>query len=274
MANVLPFDKQITVISSLAEGSSIRAIERMTGVHRDTVMKLGVRVGNACNQLLDEYLRQLSCRYVEVDEMWGFIGKKQRNVDEQETDFVGDVWTYIALDAETKLVVCYAAGKRDWATTTGFMNDVARRVKDRVQLTSDGMNQYLNVIEEEFGPGVDYGQLIKVMSAPDRGPDTKYSQPYVIAVDRKPLLGSPDISRISTSHVEKVNHTLRMHNRRLTRLTNAFSKKVTHFRASLGLSFAYYNFVKVHGALRVTPAMAAGVTSRLWTVTDLVKAAA
>ncbi len=245
----------------------------MTGIHRDTVMKLGVKVGNACAKILDDHMRQLPCRYIEVDEMWGFIGKKQRNVTEDDRSFVGDVWTYIALDAETKLVACYAAGKRDWATTRGFMNDLARRVRDHVQLTTDGMNQYLTVVEEEFGSGVDYGQIIKVMSSPEISPDRRYSQPYVVSVKRRSVIGNPSEDSITTAHVEKMNHTLRMHNRRLTRLTNAFSKKIENFRAALGLSFAYYNFVKVHGALRVTPAMAAGVTNTLWTITDLVKAA-
>ncbi|WP_438482546.1 IS1 family transposase [Oleiharenicola lentus] len=254
----------------LCEGNSMRGIHRMTGVHRDTIMRLGVRVGEACQQMMHEEMRQLRCRFLEVDEMWGFIGKKQKNVTEQETDFRGDVWTYIALDAETKLVPCFAAGKRDWATTTSFMSDLASRVIDRVQLSTDGMNQYLAVIEEEFGDGVDYGQIVKVMSGPQYTPERKYSQPYVMAVDKRSVLGSPDMEQVCTSHVEKANHTLRMHNRRLARLTNAFSKKIEHFRASLGLAFAYYNFVRVHGALRVTPAMAAGVTTRIWEVSDLV----
>ncbi|MEJ1971567.1 MAG: IS1 family transposase [Lacunisphaera sp.] len=273
MANVLPFDKQVLVVSALAEGASIRGIERMTGIYRNTIMKLGVRVGEACTKLMDEEMRELTCSNIEIDELWGFISKKQRNVKEDEAEFAGDVWTYVALDADTKLVPCFAAGKRDYETTNQFMHDLASRVKDRVQLSTDGMNQYLNVVEEEFGAEVDYGQVIKVMSGPQFTPERKYSQPYVIGITKKSMMGKPDEDRICTSHVEKQNHTLRMHNRRLTRLTNAFSKKIENFRAALGLSFAYYNYVKIHSAIRCTPAMAAGVTKKTWEVADLVSLA-
>jgi IS1 family transposase len=273
MSNVLPFDKQVLVISALAEGTSIRGIERMTGVARNTVMSLGVRVGKACTKLMHEEMRQLSCARLEVDEMWGFITKKQRNVLPGETDFVGDVWTYIAIDADTKLVPCFAAGKRDAVTTNAFIADLATRVKDRVQLSTDGMNQYLSTVEEEFGTNVDYGQIVKVMSGPQFTPERKYSQPYVVGITKKTVLGEPDEDTVCTSHVEKQNHTLRMHNRRLARLTNAFSKKVENFRAALGLSFAYYNYVKIHTTIRCTPSMEAGVSKKVWNVADLVKLA-
>lgn len=242
----------------------------MTGVARNTVMNLGVRVGTACTKLMHEEMRQLSCNRLEVDEMWGFITKKQRNVTHKEEDFAGDVWTYIALDAETKLVPCFAAGKRDSETTNAFIADLASRVKDRVQLSTDGMNQYMNTIEEEFGTEVDYGQVVKVMSGPQFTPERKYSQPYVVGITKKTVFGEPDEDTICTSHVEKQNHTLRMHNRRLARLTNAFSKKVENFRAALGLSFAYYNYVKLHKTIRCTPCMAAGVSTKVWNVSDLV----
>ncbi len=258
----------------LAEGSSIRAIERMTNVHRDTIMRLGVRVGEACTKMLDEQLRELSCRNVEIDEMWGFIGKKQRNVVPEDAGFVGDVWTYVALDADTKLVPVFEVGKRDWYHTEKFMSDLARRVNTRIQITTDGMNQYLNVIAEEFGDGVDYAQIVKVMSGPQFMPDRKYSAPYVTAVKKKTVFGTPDENYITTSHVEKQNLTIRTHCRRLTRLTNAFSKKIENFRAAIGLHFAYYNFVKVHTTIRCAPAMEAGISNRLWKVKDLVELAA
>jgi IS1 family transposase len=271
MSCILSHDKQVQAIHGLLEGMSIRGVERMTGIHRDTIMRLGVRVGEACGQRLHEDMRQLSLTHIEVDELWGYIQKKQRNVKPGQPVFEGDVWTYIALDVETKLVPCFASGKRDWTTTNSFMRDLASRVKDRVQLTTDGMNQYLDVIEEEFGSGIDYGQCVKVMSGPQFTPERKYSQPYVIGITKKPLLGTPDVDAISTSHVEKLNHTLRMHNRRLTRLTNAFSKKIENFQAALSLFFAYYNFVKNHSSIRSTPAMAAGITKDFWTVSDLVR---
>lgn len=278
MANILPFEKQASVIAALAEGSSIRSIERMTGIHRDTIMRLGVRVGMACEKLMDETMRNLDCRQIQVDEIWGFIGKKQRSVmPEHEGDLnQGDVWTFVALDPESKLVPSFICGKRDFAHTHAFALDLYGRMKNKVQLSSDGMNQYIGVIDDVFGPDADYGQIVKVYAseAEDGGNARRYSPPVVTAVRKTVISGDPDPTLISTSLVERQNLTMRMHCRRLTRLTNAFSKKFDNFRAAIALFYGYYNFVKIHSSIRCTPAMAAGVASRLWKVEDLVERAA
>lgn len=275
MANVLTFDKQVMAVGALAEGCSIRSVEAMTGIHRDTVMRLGARVGRACTQLMHDQMRGLDCRHIQVDEIWGFVNKKQRNVDpDNNAEGHGDVWTFVALDPETKLVPTFHVGKRDWEDTNAFVHDLSSRMKNRIQLSSDGMNQYLNTVEDAFGTDVDYGQIVKVYGGTDDiESQRRYSPPPVTAVTKKTICGEPDLETISTSHVERQNLTVRMRNRRLTRLTNAFSKKLENFRASMGLTSAYYNYVKQHRSIRCTPAMAAGVSSRLWTVRDLVELA-
>lgn len=276
MSYVLPMEKQARIISALAEGNSIRSIERMTGIHRDTIMRLGVRVGMACERLLDEKMRNLDCKLIQVDEVWGFVGKKQRLVPEGMEDDLnqGDVWTFVALDAESKVVPSYVCGKRDFEHTQCFTFDLAARMKNKIQLSSDGMNQYLSTVEEAFGTDVDYGQVIKVFASEaedGNGAVRRYSPPPVVGVRKTTIVGEPDESLISTSYVERQNLTTRMHVRRLTRLTNAFSKKFENFRAAMGLWFAYYNFVLMHRTIRCTPAMAAGVTSSLWKVEDLIE---
>jgi len=254
MANVLNTDKQIAIISALSEGSSIRTIERMTGVHRDTIMRLGVKVGQGCTALMDEKMRNLPCRRLEMDEIWGFVGKKEKHVKPEDDSSIGSVWTFCAIDAETKLVPAFRVGKRDAATANAFVRDVAERMAYRVQISTDGLSAYVNAIESAFGADVDYGQIIK-----SYGPTT---------------VGGPDFDLISTSYIERLNATTRLHMRRLTRLTLAFSKKRENFTAAVGLHFAYYNFVKRHNTLRCTPAMAAGVTGTTWSVGDLVEATA
>jgi len=274
MANNLPLEKQTMAIHALAEGNSIRSIERMTGIHRDTIMRLGVKVGQACQNLLDEKMQNLALGSIEVDEIWGFIGKKQKNVRRSDDrHLVGDVWTWIALDAQTKLIPSYIIGKRDAYHANAFMMDLAARVNNRVQLSSDGLAIYASAVERGFGADVDYGQIAKSYASDERYPQGKYSPPEVVAVERTVIMGAPREALISTSPVEKQNHTLRMHCRRLTRLTNAFSKKLTNFKAAIGLNFAYYNFVKTHGTIRCTPAMAAGVMPSALTVRDLVEMA-
>lgn len=271
MSNILPVEKQGVVIGALAEGTSIRSIERMTGVHRDTIMRLGVRIGKTCGQMMDEKMRNLTCRHIQVDEIWGFIGKKQRIVTpEEEAAGLGDVWTFVAMDPETKIVPCFVAGKRDYQHTYQFISDLAGRMANRIQLSTDGMNEYMATVDDVFGDRIDYGQIVKIFSSPPEG-QRRYSPPIVTAVTKKLMAGEPDMDLVSTSHVERQNLTMRMHMRRLTRLTNAFSKKLENFRAAVALHFAYYNFVKVHSSLRMTPAMAAGVASSLWKVEDLIE---
>lgn len=272
MANILPMEKQITVVSGLAEGMSIRAIERMTGVNRNTIMSLNLRVGQGCERMMDRKLRGLDCKTVQIDEAWGFIGKKQRNVRLADSAELGDVWTFVALDADSKLVPCYRIGKRDLPTATEFVSDLASRLNNRIQLSSDGLRTYIQAVDYGFGCDVDYGQLIKVYATTaDVGPQARYSPGEVIDVEKIIVMGNPDEKKISTSYVESQNLTLRMHCRRLTRLTNAFSKKLNGFKAAIGLHFAYYNFVKRHNSLRMTPAMAAGVERSFWSVADLIE---
>jgi IS1 family transposase len=260
-------------ISMLAEGSSIRAIERITGIHRDTIMRLSVRVGESCTKIADEKMRGLSCRQIEVDEIWGFIGAKRKNA--QRAGVFGDVWTFIALDSETKLIPSFIVGKRDMYHAKTFMADLATRLKDRVQLSSDSLAAYVDAVDYGFGANADYGQIVKTYSVSNLGSlkeaASRYSPCEVVKIEKTVVCGMPDISKISTSRIEKQNHTLRMHCRRLTRLTNAFSKKLENFEAAVVLNFAYYNFCKIHGTIRCTPAMAAGVESSQWTVADLVE---
>jgi IS1 family transposase len=273
MANVLPKDKQIAVISALAEGSSIRSIERITGINRNTIMNLGVRVGRGCAALMDTSMRNLPCNRLEMDEIWGFVGKKDRNVREGE-DSVGSVWTFCAIDAETKLVPAFKVGNRDVATATAFVQDVANRMAYRVQISTDGLNAYVAAMENAFGGNVDYAQIIKTYGHEEVSNNRRYSAPEFVSSEKKVVVGNPDQRLISTSYVERLNATTRLHMRRLTRLTLAFSKKRENFEAALALHFAYYNFVKRHNTLRCTPAMAAGVTGTFWSVGDLVEASA
>jgi IS1 family transposase len=276
MANILNTDKQIAVIGALAEGSSIRSIERMTGIHRDTIMRLGVRVGQGCATLLDAKMRDLSCHHLQFDEIWGFIGKKQRNllVDDDEAQY-GDVWTFCAIDADTKLVPSFCCGKRDAVTANAFVEDVASRMRTRVQVTTDALRLYVEAIERGFGADVDYGRVIKTYAHDDSiHPERRYSAPEIVTTEKELVNGHPDMELASTSHVERLNGTTRLHMRRLTRLTYAFSKKLENFKAAAALHFAYYNLVKRHGTLRCTPAMAAGVENTFWSVGDLVEASA
>ena len=271
MANNLETEKKTLAVSMLAEGNSIRSIERVTGVHRDTIMRLGVRTGQACARILDEKMRGLSCQQIEVDEIWGFIGAKRNNAS--QAGAYGDVWTFIALDADTKLIPSFVIGKRDAYHAKAFMADLASRVNNRVQISSDALAAYADAVERGFGTNADYGQIVKTYSVTNLGKTAavRYSPAEVVKTEKNIVSGTPDVDRISTSHVEKQNHTLRMHCRRLTRLTNAFSKKLENFEAAVALNFAYYNFCKMHNAIRCTPAMAAGVEKSQWTVSELVE---
>jgi IS1 family transposase len=273
MANVLNTDKQIAVIGALAEGSSIRSIERITGVHRDTIMRLGVKVGQGCATLLDSKMRNLPCQRLEFDEVWGFIGKKQRHTRVDDDPQFGDVWTFCAIDAETKLVPSFKCGKRDLATAKAFVGDVASRMAGRIQISADALKAYQDAIEQTFGTDVDFGQIIKTYEHDHaQHPELKYSAPKFVSVEKRIVTGSPDMDLISTSYIERLNATTRLHMRRLTRLTLAFSKKLENFEAAVALHFAYYNLVRRHGTLRCTPAMAAGVEQGFWGVGDLVEA--
>jgi IS1 family transposase len=267
MANVLSIDKQVQIISALAEGSGIRQIERMTGVHRDTIMRLGVRVGNGCTSLMDTKMRDLPCENLQFDELWGFIGKKQKHVQPEDSAECGDVWTFCAIDSDTKLVPSFKVGKRDMATANAFVSDVASRMRNRIQISTDGLPGYVEAVERAFGMNVDYAQVIKVF-------ESEAADAEVIRMDKRTFTGHPNLSLASTSHIERLNGTTRLHMRRLTRLTYAFSKKLENFEAAVGLHFAYYNFVRRHNTLRATPAMAAGIERDFWTVDNLIEAVA
>jgi IS1 family transposase len=223
-----------------------------------------------CSALIDERMRDLTCRRIQVDEIWTYVQKKQRQVTaEDDRTRVGDFWTFVAIDADTKLIPTYRIGKRDMPTALAFISDLSERLANRVQLSSDALAAYVDATERAFGADVDYGQMVKAYEAEPIGPG-RYSPPRVSDVTRTPIAGSPDPAHISTSFVERQNLTMRMSMRRFTRLTNAFSKKVENLRAAVALHFAHYNFVRVHSSLRVSPAMAAGVSARLWSIEELV----
>jgi IS1 family transposase len=270
----LKTDQKIAVTAALAEGNSIRSIERMTGIHRDTIMRLGVRIGQGCARLLDEKMRNLDCKRLELDEIWGYVGKKARHVKEGDDPTMGDVWTYCAIDADTKLVPSYhVSGTRNLEETTAFLTDLASRLNNRVQISTDAMNSYEDAIELAFGSQVDYAQIVKVYASEDGkyNQERRYSQPRIASSRKNWIMGSPDPNLVSTSYVERLNASTRLHMKRLARLTHAFSKKRENFEAAVALNFASHNFVKTHRTLKMTPAMAAGVTREFWSYGDLVE---
>lgn len=274
MANILEKSKQVAIISALAEGSSIRSIERITGVHRDTIMRLGVRVGKSCAGILDSKMRNLSCRQLQFDELWGFIGKKERHVRPDDNAQLGDVWTFCAIDAETKIVPSFKVGKRDAATANAFVSDVAGRLTNRVQISSDALRAYVEAVELAFGAEVDFAQIVKTYTHDGaQNAERKYSPAEFVVTEKRRISGSPNMALASTSYIERLNGTTRLHMRRLTRLTYAFSKKLENFEAAVALHFAYYNFVKRHSTIRCTPAMAAGIERDFWTVENLIQMA-
>lgn len=271
MANNLPMEKKIAAVSALAEGVSIRSIERMTGIHRDTIMRLGIRVGQGCTALMDTMMRGLNCERLQLDEIWQYVAKHQgRLTKEDDESQRGDFYTFVALDADTKLVPVFRVGKRDNYNTICFVEDLAARLAGRVQISTDALSTYAGALERGFGCQLDYGQIVKTFRATELAPG-RYTPPELYTQQKSVIFGNPDPAHISTSYVESQNLTMRMHCRRLTRLTNAYSKKLENFKAAIGLYFGYYNFVKLHSTVRMTPAMAAGVVSELWTVADLVE---
>lgn len=272
MANKLSSDRKISAVSMLCEGSSIRSIERMTGIHRDTVMRLGVRMGEGCAKIMDEKFHGLDCANLQLDETWGFVAMKQKTANKLGAgESVGDVWTWVAVDADTKLVPAFHVGNRTQRDADLFIEDLAARVSHRTQISTDALRVYQGAIERAFGTDVDYGSIVKTYGNAPTEEARRYSPPEVVSVQRVVVSGSPDAELISTSYVEKQNHTLRMHCRRMSRLTNAFSKKLENFKAAIALHYGYYNLVKLHRTIRCTPAMAAGVVSSPWTVRDLVE---
>jgi IS1 family transposase len=272
--SILPFEKQVIVIAALCEGMSIRSVERLTGIHRDTIMRLGVRVGAGCERLHDYYMQQLTSSVIELDELWAFIGKKRRKVKPGDAPELGDCYTFIALDAVNKAIIAYRSGKRDGETTEHFLADLRSRVIGTPFVSSDAFNQYERSVQRTFGKRIEYGQLVKKYHGePAIDAARRYSPGVVVAVERRPLIGNPPPEALCTSHVERLNLSMRMSQRRFTRLTNAFSKKIENHAAAVALFVAHYNLCRVHEALRITPAMALGVTGKIWSIADLIEGA-
>ena len=268
--NRLSIERRSQIIGALVEGNSIRSVERMTGTHRDTIMRLGFEVGKGCHRIMHEKMRNLPCRRLQCDEIWAYVGKKQAHLKPGECVRAGDFWTFVAIDADTKLVPSYFVGKRTGDNAYAFMRDLSGRLTNRVQLSTDGLQSYIYAVEDTFGADIDYGQVVKFYDAEPIGPG-RYSPPKVTGQEKTVITGSPDLRHISTSLVERQNLTMRMQMRRFTRLTNAFSKKLDNLKAAVALHFCHYNFVRLHRSLRITPAMAAGVSDRLWTLEELVE---
>jgi IS1 family transposase len=269
--NRLTTEKRAQVIGMLVEGNSIRSTVRVTGVSKNTVAKLLADLGDACSAYMDENLRDLPCQRIQCDEIWAFVGMKAKNVPaERKGEFgVGDVWTWVALDADTKLVPSYYIGTREGADAYAFLGDLAKRLRYRVQLTTDSWRSYLMAVETTFGDQVDYAQIHKIFG-PDPAAERRYSPPICTGITGRIVSGDPDPEHISTSYVERQNLTMRMGMRRFTRLTNAFSRKVENLTAAVSIHFFHYNFVRVHQTLKQTPAMAAGVSDHAWTLPEMI----
>jgi IS1 family transposase len=269
--NKLDRKTRAKILHLLCEGQSIRAITRLTGCSKNTVAKLLVEAGHACAAYQDKTLRNLPCKHVQMDEIWSFVYAKNDNVKHAKAApaTAGDVWTWTAICADTKLIVSWLLGARDTGAAVAFVGDLRDRLANRVQLTSDGHRPYLTAVDAAFGDDVDYAMLVKIYGA-DPQAEVRYSPAKCLGAEKKPKIGNPDPKHISTSYAERSNLTMRMHMRRFTRLTNAFSKKVENHAAAIALHTMYYNFVRIHQTLKVTPAMAAGVTAKLWEMDDLV----
>lgn len=259
--NRLPIEKRAQIIGMLVEGMSLRAVSRLADCSINTVTKLLVDAGTACGDYQDKALRNLPCKRVQCDEIWSFVYARDKNASQEMKDagLAGDIWTWTALCADTKLMVSWALGRRDTETAIEFMQDVAGRLADRVQLTADGHKPYLHAVDAAFGENIDYARLVKVYN----------NKGDFVTATKNPVVGAPRAVDISTSYVERSNLTMRMHMRRFTRLTNAFSKKVENHMHAISLHFMYYNFGKVHKTLRVTPAMQAGIADHVWSLEEI-----
>jgi IS1 family transposase len=270
--NKLSSEERAQILHLLCEGMSIRAVTRLTGASKNTVAKLLNDAGAALGAYQDRVFRDLNCERVQVDEIWSFTYAKEKNVASAKAapEGAGDTWTWTAIDADSKLVFSVLVGDRDDQNACAFIEDVADRVAGRVQISSDGLHLYRRAVKKGFGGDVDYGQIVKVYGSSPEAFKGRYSPAAIKSVKTRSLVGNPDPAHISTSYIERQNLTMRMHMRRFTRLTNGFSKKVENHANAISLHFAYYNFVRIHKTLKMSPAMAAGVETRLWEMSDLV----
>jgi IS1 family transposase len=267
--NRLKRDKQAEIIAVLTEGCSISSTSRMTGVSKVTILKLICDLGSACAEYQDRTLRNLNCKRLQCDEVWQFCYAKEKNVpaDKKGQFGYGDVWTWAAIEADTKLVPAFMVGNRDAKSAAMFIDDLKSRLTSRIQLTTDGLKVYLEAVEGAFGADVDYAMLIKIYGSSQE--EVRYSPAECIGTETKIIQGKPDMKHVSTSYVERQNLTMRMSMRRFTRLTNGFSKKIENHAYAVAIYFMHYNFCRVHKSLRVTPAMEAGITDHVWTIEEM-----
>lgn len=270
--NRLSTEKRAQILACLVEGMGINATSRINGVSKNTVLKLLVDAGKVCSEYQDKAFRNLPCKKLQCDEIWSFCFAKQKNVpDDLKGQFgYGDVWTFTVIDAETKLVPCWLIGDRNYYSASIFLKDLASRLKNRIQLTTDGHRMYIEAVDSAFGINVDFAQLVKIYGKSPEG-EKRYSPSNFIEAIPKAVYGNPDPENISTSYVERQNLTMRMSMRRFTRLTNAHSKKIENHICAISLHFMYYNFCRIHQSLRVTPAMEAGITDHVWDIKDIVE---
>jgi IS1 family transposase len=270
--NILSREKQIAVISALTEGCSIRSTERLTGIHRDTIMRLGVRIGEGCAALHDDMMQFVQVNRLELDELWSYVGKKQRQVKQADPADLGDQYVFLGIDGTRKAIISYRVGKRDSYNTHAFLADLRRRIINKPEISSDGFPAYPDAVERAFGSDCTFGQIVKQYHGePAIDTARRYSPGVVVGVQYRRVVGAQ--ATISTSYVERGNLSVRMGCRRFTRLTNAFSKKLANHVAAVSLYVAHFNLCRVHEALRITPAMAMGITDHVWSVGELVDTA-
>lgn len=268
--NKLSIQKRAQILGMLVEGNSLRATSRMADCSINTVTKLLVDAGKACSAYQDKTLRNLPCKRLQCDEIWSFVYAKQKNVTGDMVEGAGDVWTWTAICADTKLIPCWMVGSRDAECANQFIEDLASRLASRIQLSTDGHKGYIHAVENAFGNDIDFAMLVKIYGATlQKEPSHRYSQAECTGSIKEPIVGNPDEKHISTSFVERQNLTMRMSMRRFTRLTNAFSKKVENHAHAVSLHFMYYNFGRIHKTLRVTPAMEAGVSDHVWSLEEI-----
>ncbi len=272
LMNKLDTERRAQILGMMVEGMAIRAISRLTGASKNTIVKLLRDVGAACAEYQDKTLRGLTCQRLQLDEVWSFVYAKQKNVPANKWGEAGDVWTWTAIDADTKLIASWMLGDRSGDTARLFVKDLASRLAHRVQLTTDGLPQYRVAVDRAFGGDIDYAVLDKVYATPVEA-EKRYSPPICVAAKKTHVVGNPDPAHVSTSYVERMNLNIRMGLRRFTRLTNAFSKKVENHFFALAIYFMHYNFARIHQTLRVSPAMAAGVSNKLWNAVDIIRMA-